>query len=73
MHWSVQIILFLLKHYSKRECRPVIALAKACHIEEQLHPYPSLALGCVDATLKEVCGMFNVFANNGIYVEPHAD
>ena len=51
---------------------PVIGLAKACHIQEQMNPYPSLALGCVDATLKEVCGMFNVFANNGVYIEPHA-
>jgi penicillin-binding protein 1A len=28
-------------------------------------------LGCVDVSLKEVVGMFNVFANNGSYVEPH--
>ena len=35
------------------------------------HSYPSLALGCVDDALCEVAGMFNVFANDGIYVEPH--
>ena len=33
--------------------------------------YPSLALGCVDGTVKEAVGMFNVYANNGMYVEPH--
>ena len=49
----------------------VIELGLACHLQSQMHPYPSLALGCVDATVKEVTGMFNIFANNGIYVEPH--
>jgi penicillin-binding protein 1A len=48
---------------------PVIALAYKAHLNGPLHPYPSLALGCVDATLKEVVGMFNIFANNGVYVE----
>ena len=61
-----------VKTLLKTGLQPVIALAKACHIEDQINPYPSLALGCVDATLKEVCSMFNVFANNGIYVEPYA-
>lgn len=38
---------------------------------DQLKPYPSLALGCVDVTLKEATAMFNVFANDGVYVEPY--
>lgn len=50
---------------------PVIDLAKKCQISGPFHKYPSLALGCVDATLYEVVGMFNVFANNGVYVQPH--
>ncbi len=33
--------------------------------------YPSLALGCIDRTLKDVAAMFNIFANHGTYVEPH--
>lgn len=49
----------------------VIDLAKKCRLPGPLHPYPSLALGCTDATLKEVTGMFNIFANDGNYVEPH--
>jgi len=49
----------------------VIELAKKCRLKGPFHPYPSLALGCIDATLKEVVGMFNVFANDGMYVEPH--
>lgn len=50
---------------------PVISIAKKAHIEGPFNPYPSLALGCVDATVKEVVGMFNIFANDGLYVEPH--
>ena len=50
----------------------IIALAKKCGIDEKIfHPYPSLALGCVDATLQEAVGMFNVFANHGTYMQPH--
>lgn len=50
----------------------VIDCARRCRIKGRLNPYPSLALGCVDSTLFEVVGMFNVFANEGMYVEPHA-
>ncbi len=50
----------------------VINLAKKCRIKTDFHAYPSLALGCVDTTLCEGAGMFNVFANDGVYVEPHA-
>ncbi|MBM18026.1 MAG: hypothetical protein CL947_03095 [Epsilonproteobacteria bacterium] len=49
----------------------VIDLAKRCHIVSYMPPYPSLSLGCVDVTLLETLGAFNVFANNGKYVEPH--
>ena len=51
--------------------QPIIDLAKRCHVTSNFHAYPSLALGCVDATLCESAGMFNVFANDGVYVEPH--
>lgn len=49
----------------------VINLAKKFHINDVLQPYPSLALGCVDCTIMEAVGMFNVFPQHGIYVEPH--
>ena len=49
----------------------VIPLARKFGIKASLQPYPSLALGCVDATLKDAVGMFNVYANNGVYIEPH--
>lgn len=49
----------------------IIELARKCHISAELQPYPSLALGCLDGTLKEAVGMFNIFANDGCYVQPH--
>lgn len=60
-----------IKTFLKTGAEKVIDVAKRFHIEGPLYPYPSLALGCVDATVKEAVGMFNVFANNGRYVEPH--
>ena len=60
-----------IKTFLKVGAKKVIDLAKRCRIKGPFHSYPSLSLGCIDATLKEVVGMFNVFANNGIYVEPH--
>jgi len=48
-----------------------VTLAKKLRLSDKILPYPSLALGCVDGTLREATGMFNIFANNGMYVEPH--
>jgi penicillin-binding protein 1A len=49
----------------------VVDLALRCGLSGPIHPYPSIALGCVDAPPVEVAGMFNIFANDGIYVQPH--
>jgi penicillin-binding protein 1A len=49
----------------------VVNLLEQCQVTSVLHNYPSLALGCIDTTLLEAVGMFNVFANNGMYVKPH--
>lgn len=51
-------------------CERVKALGEKFHLPD-LQPYPSLALGCIDITLKQGLASFNVFANNGMYVEPH--
>lgn len=48
-----------------------IELAQRCHISSVMHRYPSLALGSLDITLLQAVGAFNVFANNGIYTQPH--
>jgi len=50
----------------------VVDLAKKCRIKSAFHTYPSLALGCIDTTLLQAAGMFNIFANDGIYVEPYS-
>src|SRR5581483_4438599 len=60
-----------IKTFLKIDPHKVIALAKKCRLSGPFHTYPSLALGCIDGTLYEVAGMFNVFANDGVYVEPH--
>jgi penicillin-binding protein 1A len=60
-----------VKTLMKVGCKEVVDLAKKFRFSAQLNPYPSLALGCIDITLKESVGSFNVFANNGVYVEPH--
>ena len=49
----------------------VVEMAKKCHLTGSIPAYPSLALGCVDSPLVEVVGMFNIFANAGVYCEPH--
>jgi penicillin-binding protein 1A len=60
-----------IKTLLKVGAQAVINLAKKCRIKTNFHTYPSLALGCVDTTLIETAGMFNVFAHDGMYVEPH--
>jgi penicillin-binding protein 1A len=50
----------------------VLEVSRQCHIQGPFNRYPSLALGCLDGTLNEVTAFFNVFANNGRYVEPYA-
>ncbi len=39
-------------------------------IHRRLLDYPSLALGIAEATVEENAAAFNVFANNGLYVQP---
>ncbi|MBY0110085.1 MAG: transglycosylase domain-containing protein [Candidatus Babeliaceae bacterium] len=49
----------------------VINAAQRCGISHDIVPYPSLALGCVDATLLQAAAMFNCFAQQGTYYEPY--
>ncbi len=63
--------IIAIKTFLKLGAHPIIELAQRCHLKGPFSPYPSLALGCVDVTLVEVAAMFNIFANDGIYVEPH--
>lgn len=60
-----------VKTFLRTGVAPIVALAKKCHLSGTLNPYPSLALGCVEASIQEGVGFFNVFAQHGWYVEPH--
>lgn len=48
-----------------------ITLARALHISVPMLSCPSLALGCIDISVIEAAAAFNVFAHNGVYVEPY--
>lgn len=61
----------IIKTFLKIGADEVVKLAQNAGIEGPFHNYPSLALGSIDTTLKEAVGMFNVFANHGLYVEPY--
>lgn len=52
-------------------CQEVATLGEKFNLRAPIKAYPSIALGCVDVTLSEASGAFNVFANGGVYVEPH--
>ncbi len=49
----------------------VVALARICKLAGPCSPYPSLALGCIEASPLEAVGTFNIFAHDGLYVAPH--
>ncbi|KKR95673.1 MAG: Penicillin-binding protein, 1A family [candidate division TM6 bacterium GW2011_GWE2_41_16] len=48
----------------------VIDTAQRCGLKGPFVPYPSLALGCIEAYPIEVLGAFNSIINHGVYVEP---
>jgi penicillin-binding protein 1A len=50
--------------------KKVADLARSCGLSGPIPAYPALSLGCVDSTVYEVTAMFNVFANDGVYVKP---
>ncbi|MBU4269462.1 PBP1A family penicillin-binding protein [Candidatus Dependentiae bacterium] len=49
----------------------VIKWAKNFQINTELKPYPSLALGTAELTVKDLATSFNVFANNGYFVNSY--
>lgn len=60
-----------IKTLLKTGYTPVIGALRAAGITGPLNEYPSLALGCIDASPIEVAGVFNVFAHAGIYTKPY--
>ncbi len=63
--------IIAIKTFLKVGAPSVIAIAEQCNINAKSNPYPSLALGCVDVSVLQATGLFNIFANDGIYVEPY--
>lgn len=49
----------------------VLEIARRCHLQTPSIAYPSLALGCLDATPLEAVAMFNIFAHRGTYQQPY--
>jgi penicillin-binding protein 1A len=48
----------------------VIRLAKEMGIKSPIPEYPSIALGSAEVTPLELTGAYNVFPNDGLYIEP---
>jgi len=48
--------------------KTVVRLAKRAGIESHIPPYPSIALGTVDASLYEMVGAYSMFANKGLRI-----
>lgn len=68
---SISNNIIAIKTLLKTGIEPVVNLAKKCRLGGDLSLRPSLALGCTDVTLKEAATAFNVFANDGVYVESY--
>ena len=60
-----------IKTFLASDKQKIITLAQACGLHP-LHSYPSLALGCIEASLSEMVAMMNIFAHQGVYHEPHS-
>ncbi|WP_185877169.1 penicillin-binding protein 1A [Blattabacterium cuenoti] len=66
--WSVNTVSARL--ISQVTPKYVIDLAKKMGVKSDIPENPSIALGSADLTLYEMTGVFNAFANIGIYNEP---
>jgi len=49
---------------------PVVKLAHKMGVINEIPNVPSIGLGTVELTVKEVCSSLSTFANQGVYVEP---
>lgn len=49
----------------------VVSLARRCHLPIPTAQYGALALGCLDVSVLQAVGAFNVIVNHGIYQQPH--
>lgn len=63
--------IITIKTLLKTGVENVVALARQFGLKHALTEFPSLALGTAEATVGQSVAMFNVFVNNGVYVEPY--
>jgi penicillin-binding protein 1A len=61
--------IIAIKTFLDLSSRDVVRAARACQFRN-VHQYPSLALGCIDATPLEVAAYFAVFTTQGLFHEP---
>ncbi len=51
--------------------RSVVDMARSAGLSQDIQPTPAVALGAYESTPLEIAGAYTVFANRGVYVEPH--
>jgi len=61
--------IIAIKTFLELNTNDIIKAAQLCQFRH-LHHYPSLALGCIDATPLEVASYFSIFSQQGIFYEP---
>lgn len=51
--------------------RSVVEMARSAGFGEEIQPTPAVALGAYESTPLDIAAAYTLFANQGIYVEPH--
>lgn len=63
--------IIAIKTFLSLDVQQLLLLINNCGILAPKHTYPSLALGCINATLQEITGMFAIFAHDGLFVDSY--
>lgn len=51
--------------------RSVVNMARSAGLSQEILPTPAVALGAYESTPLEIAAAYTVFANHGVYVQPH--
>ncbi len=63
--------IITIKLLLKIGMEPVAKKVKLFGLTDEFKPYPSSAIGTIQANVMENAAAFNVFANDGVYVKPY--
>jgi penicillin-binding protein 1A len=63
--------IITIKLFLNLGIKDIVEWAKRFGFKNSVPPYPSAALGTIEASVEENCAAFNVFTTNGIYVKPY--